>query len=166
MTSNTSLLTRGDRLWATSQQKEENRAPWWGYNKRSAAGWYLGHPRKGEHQSDALTFQSTTIDNNSTQNGRRLALPRRVDPLWYRGRPDGKVCLRWKLWQWQRFCVRLALQSRVRPLLVLQLPQSLAPKEQSVQLTSIVLPLTYDSLSSVPKNRPLTITIHMYSNWL
>src|SRR5208337_3822361 len=65
MTSNTSLLTRGDRLWATSQQKEENRAPWWGYNKRSAAGWYLGHPRKGEHQSDALTFQSTTIDNNS-----------------------------------------------------------------------------------------------------
>src|SRR5208337_3068101 len=67
MTSNTSLLTRGDRLWATSQQKEENRAPWWGYNKRSAAGWYLGHPRKGEHQSDALTFQSTTIDNNSGQ---------------------------------------------------------------------------------------------------
>src|SRR5208283_153189 len=67
MTSNTSLLTRGDRLWATSQQKEENRAPWWGYNKRSAAGWYLGHPRKGEHQSDALTFQSTTIDNNSSE---------------------------------------------------------------------------------------------------
>ena len=59
------LLTDVDRIRATSREEEEKRAPWRGYNKRLAMGWYLDTPRKGEHRSDTLTFPATRIDNIS-----------------------------------------------------------------------------------------------------
>jgi hypothetical protein len=51
--------------WTTSKGKEENRVPWRGYNELFGPGWYLDTPPKSEQGSDAPTFPSTTIDNNS-----------------------------------------------------------------------------------------------------
>ena len=50
-------------------RKEENRAPWRGYNAFSQGGWYLGTPEKSEESKATLFFQSTTIDINSEKAG-------------------------------------------------------------------------------------------------
>jgi hypothetical protein len=60
-----SLRSESICRWTTSKGEEEKRAPWRGYNELSGPGWYLDTPLKSERQSDALTFPSTTIDNNS-----------------------------------------------------------------------------------------------------
>ena len=65
MRASNELLTDVDRNGATSRAKEEKRAPWRGYNKRSGSGWYLDTPRKNEYRSDTLTFPATRIDNIS-----------------------------------------------------------------------------------------------------
>ena len=58
-------LSDRDRRATSMNGKEENRAPWWGYNAFSRGGWYLDTTRKGEGEKDTLLFQSTTIDTIS-----------------------------------------------------------------------------------------------------
>src|SRR5271157_3002559 len=60
-----SLRLKSIGRWTTSKGEEEKRAPWWGYDELSGAGWYLYTLLKSEQQLDALTFPSTTIDYNS-----------------------------------------------------------------------------------------------------
>lgn len=65
MSGTKSLRSKSIGRWTTSKGEEEKRAPWWGYDELSGAGWYLYTPLKSEHQLDALTFPPTTIDYNS-----------------------------------------------------------------------------------------------------
>ena len=65
MSGKRSLRSKSIGRWTTSKGEEEKRAPCWGYDELSGAGWYLYTPLKNEQQLDALTFPSTTIDYNS-----------------------------------------------------------------------------------------------------